>query len=416
MAAEDWVAVKPGAVSPMNAVRYSARDRAMTSARPIPSDLPRLRRLGRTMAEMHVQLRTEGDTPVRKALSVGLGTLVGCTPLYGLHLPLCAGLAKLFGLNLIRTYLAAYVGNPLTLPFLLYAELGVGNLLFGDSWPALSFDELQLVNVWSLGRNILVGSVALGLVLGAVFAVIAYAIGSRWEAPPLRALLIEGASRRYVEAGIFHWEVVRGKLKGDPIYFALLESGLLPREGLLVDLGCGRGILLSLLATARQLRREGKWSAPRSPPAELALAGVELRPRIAAVAAGALGADAEIRVADLTGYTPPPCRAVVLLDVLHYLDPADQTGLLARSAAALAPGGVLILRDADAGLGWRFFLTRVGERLAALARGQGRRRFHYRRADAWGELLRSLGLEVTSTPMWDGTPFGNVLVVGRKAD
>ena len=271
----------------------------MTSVRPTSSaDLPR-RRLGRTIAEMHVQLRTEGDTPVRKALSVGLGTLVGCTPLYGLHLPLCAGLAKLFGLNLIRTYLAAYVGNPLTLPFLLYAELGVGNLLFGDSWPALSFDELQLVNVWSLGRNILVGSVALGLVLGAVFAVIAYAIGSRWEAPPLRALLIEGASRRYVEAGIFHWEVVRGKLKGDPIYFALLESGLLPREGLLVDLGCGRGILLSLLAAARQLRREGKWSAPRSPPAELALAGVELRPRIAAVAAGALGADAEIRVADL---------------------------------------------------------------------------------------------------------------------
>ena len=118
----------------------------------------------------------------------------------------------------------------------------------------------------------------------------------------------------------------------------------------------------------------------------------------------------------MTGYTPPPCRAVVLLDVLHYLAAGDQAGLLARAAAALEPGGVLIVRDADAGLGWRFLLTRVAERLAALARGHLRQRFHYRRADAWDELLRGLGLEVTSTPMWDGTPFGNVLVVGRKAD
>ena len=386
----------------------------MTAAQLNSSGLPR-RRLGRTIAEMHVQLRTEGNTPVRKALSVGLGTLVGCIPLYGLHLPICAGLAKLFGLNRIRTYLAAYVGNPLTFPFLLYAELGVGNLLFGDSWPALSLAELRLVNVWSLGRNILVGSVALGVVLGAVFAVVAYVIGSRWEAPPLRARLAEAALRHYVEAGIFHWEVVRGKLKVDPVYFALLESGLLPREGRLVDLGCGRGILLALLAAARELYREGKWTPSRSPPLELALVGVERRRRLAAVAAGALGAEAEIETADLTGFTPPPCRAAVLLDVLHYLAAPDQAGLLARAAAALEPGGVLILRDADASLGWRFHVTRAAERLAALARGHGRQRFHYHGADEWDELLRGLGLAVTATPMWASTPFGNVLLVGRKA-
>jgi hypothetical protein len=32
---------------------------------------------------------------------------------------------------------------------------------------------------------------------------------------------------------------VRGKLRYDPVYFALLTQGLLPAKGSLLDLGCG---------------------------------------------------------------------------------------------------------------------------------------------------------------------------------
>src|SRR5262245_6494698 len=57
------------------------------------------RRLGRALAEMHYQLRTEADTPVRTAGSVFIGTLIGCLPVYGAQLVLCFGLARLLGLN-----------------------------------------------------------------------------------------------------------------------------------------------------------------------------------------------------------------------------------------------------------------------------------------------------------------------------
>lgn len=363
----------------------------------------RRRRWGRALVELHVQLRTEGDTPARKALSVAVGTAVGCLPFYGLHLLFCAGLAKLFRLNQLRTYLAASIGNPLTFPFLLYVELGVGSWVTSGRWPALSFAELRAADPWALGRDILVGGLVVGAVLGAVLGAVAYAIGSRWQTPPRRARLREMASRRFVEAGIVQWEFVRGKLRRDPVYFALLESGLLPRSGLLVDLGCGRGILLALLAAARELE-----------PSALALLGVERRRKLVAVAAGALGGEAEIREADLASYAPPPCRAVVLLDVLHYLDARGQGAIIERAVASLEPGGVLVLREADAGRGWRFAVTRAAERLAALARGHVRQRFRYRSAAAWRELLEGLGLTVTSAPMWAGTPFGNVLLAARK--
>ena len=44
----------------------------------------------------------------------------------------------------------------------------------------------------------------------------------------------------------------------------------------------------------------------------------------------------------------PACDLVVILDVLHYVDPAAQAGVLRRVLDALAPGGRLLLRIGDA--------------------------------------------------------------------
>jgi hypothetical protein len=83
-------------------------------------------------------------------------------------------------------------------------------------------------------------------------------------------------------------------------------------------------------------------------------------------------------------------------------------------AAALEPGGTLLLRDADAAGGGRFWATRAQERLAALARGDFRQRFRYRSAREWRGMLESRGLVTETAPLSEGTPYANVLVVGRK--
>lgn len=383
-------------------------------AHPLGRRFP-LRRPGRALAEIHHRLRTEGDTPAAKALSVGIGVGIGCLPLYGLHLPLCLGAASLLRLNRVRTYLAAHISNPLTAPLLLYVELGLGRWLSGGGWPAPTPGALAGPSGWhwtTIGRELLTGSVVLGLVLGGGLALVAWAVALRWRRPRFEAALIEEAAHRYLEAGVWAWEFARAKLRRDPIYLELLRGGELPRRGRLVDLGCGRGIALALLASAAGPEPPAGWPAM---PTGLELIGIERSPKRAAAARAALGTEAEIRAGDLAQAETeiPSCDAALLLDVLHYLDPAAQESLIERTARALAPGGVLLLREADAARGLRSTLTRAQERLSALARGRWRQRFHYRSAAEWERLLGDHGLQVTTRAMWSGTPFANVLVVGH---
>ena len=66
----------------------------------------------------------------------------------------------------------------------------------------------------------------------------------------------------------------------------------------------------------------------------------------------------------------------------------DQEQLLARVADALQPGGVLLVREADASAGWTFTMVRFGNRLKALAVGRWRQTFCFRSQDQWAALLR----------------------------
>ncbi|HEX9730724.1 MAG TPA: DUF2062 domain-containing protein [Thermoanaerobaculia bacterium] len=368
------------------------------------------------VAEMHYQLRTEGATPTGNGVAVGLGTFIGCLPLYGLHLLLCVVVARLFRVSRIKAYLAANVSNPVLAPFLLYLELGVGRWLFERHWPALNVDALNLERPWLLGRDVFAGSVVVGVVLGVGLGALAFYVARRWRAASFEEQVCEETSRRYLRCGISHWEFVRGKLRYDPMFRALLRSQALPTAGRLVDVGCGRGIVLALLDTARELG--ASHPAPpgwRPPSARLELVGIELEAKKAAVAAQALGDAARVVVGDAAEVELPRARAFLLLDVLHYLPAPRQEALLRRVARALEPGGVVVLREADAGLGWRFGLTRAAERLCALARGHWRQRFHYRAAGDWTRLLEGAGLDVGTRPMWAGTPYANRLIEARRA-
>lgn len=368
------------------------------------------------IAEIHHQLRTEGSTPAANALAVGLGVFIGCLPLYGFHWLLCVVFARLLGVSRVKTYLAANLSNPLIAPLLLYVELGVGHWIFAGRWPSLSLERLREAGVVGLGRDLVVGSLVVGALLAALFGAAVFRIARRWQSATWEERLREAAARRYLESGIGHWEFVRGKLRYDPMYRVLPGSPALPREGRLVDVGCGRGILLALLATARELGDTLSPPAGWRPPSDrLELVGIELRPEHADVARAALGDAARIESGDAAALPLPAADAILLLDVLHYLAGDDQQNLLRRAAAALRPAGAVVIREADAGGGWRFVLTRAAERLCAVARGHFRQRFHYRTAAEWRAVLERHGLEVDERPMSAGTPYANQLLVARRA-
>ena len=374
--------------------------------RPLP-EAPALesgrRRLWRALGELHYRLRTEGGSPVRYAAAVALGTLIGCLPLYGAHLALCAGIAGLFGLNRLMTYLAAHINNPLTAPGLLALSFGVGHRLAHGRWPPLDAKELLHAGPWALGRDLFLGSIVLGVLLGIAAAGITWMVARRTRLDPAWDRLTEATAKSFLASSQFDWEFVRIKLRRDPLYRSVLTRLESIASGRVVDLGCGRGIALALLATAETARGQATDPGPE-------MIGVEARASTAATARTALGARAHIELADLSVYDPPPADAVLLLDVLHYLDDTVQRRLIALVARQLRPAGVLLVREPDAAAGVRFLVTRSTERLTAIARGGWRQRFHYRAAADWVGLFESHGLQVSTHPMSRGTPFANVLL------
>lgn len=372
------------------------------------------RRIGRALAEMHYRLRTEADTPLRQACAVGLGAFVGCFPIWGVHFLICTIAARMLRVSRITTYLAAHVSNPLTFPFLIWAELMVGHRLASGAWPALLLAELRNAGLREQLSALLVGSLVVGLLLGAALGSIAALVAWRFRHAGPKRRLIEHVSRRFVRAGVFSWEFARGKLRHDDALLAAVTGGLLPERGRVVDIGCGRGVFLATLLAARELHAQGEWPLEWSAPSsDLELVGVELRRKHAAVARRALGSAARIERADAATWPIPRCQAVVLFDVLHYMPATAQVDLLARTARALDGGGVLLLREADASGGARFLLTRLAERACTIARGMPRQRFHWRGAADWIALLRESGFEEVRTSHTSRGPFANLLFQAR---
>ena len=227
--------------------------------------------------------------------------------------------------------------------------------------------------------------------------------------------LFEAATRPYIAAGKYAWHFARGKLRHDPVFFFLLRHGLLPDRGSLLDLGCGQGILLSLLKAAKEQYQAGSW--PRDwppPPLNLSLQGVELREDRVQAARCALGSIAQVILGDLRDVVLRPSSVIVILDVLLYLGESEQRRMLDRVAAALEPGDLLLLREADASAGFAFRVTKWSERIAGAMRGQFRQPLHYRGAIQWIAELAERGFTVDAEPMSEGTPFANVLFTARR--
>ena len=355
-------------------------------------------------------LRTECTGTAREAAAIGTGVFIGCSPFYGFHLVICWAVASVFRLNRLQVYLAANISNPMIAPFLVFSELQTGALIRRGAFHSLTLAAIRTTDVWSLGLDYLLGTVVVGAVLGTLAATGMYAALRGLSGDPGFAALIARASDRYVATSITAWEFARGKLRGDPAYRYALCGDVLPSGGALLDVGCGQGLMLALLAEARRQEASGALRAGCSPlPRFDRLIGVERRPRIARLARKALGQDAEILEQDARSIAAGSYSAVLFFDVLHLMPAADQETLVTAMAAALEPGGVIFVRDADASAGWPFMAVQAVNRLKAFLSGAWRQEFHFRTTREWIDCFTRLGLDTDVRPLGEGTPFANVL-------
>lgn len=353
------------------------------------------------------QLRTERGGPRRDAVAVGVGVFIGCSPLYGLHLVLSLLAADLFRLNRLKVYLAANISNPFVAPFMVFAEIQTGAWIRSGRVHALSREALTAVDPWVFGLDLVVGSIVIGLVLGGTIGLLTWAALEDRAGDPAFARLVDRAAARYAAQSLTAWEFASAKLRGDFVYRLALDREVLPGRGVLLDIGCGQGLMIALLLEAGAPAPAS--DAPRWPD-YARFVGIEARPRIARLAARALESDrVEIVAGDAGGNELPSCSTALLFDVLHMMPRPAQDALLARVRAALEPDGVLLVREADSSAGWRFQLVRAGNRLKAFFGGRFGQTLAFRTRAEWQACFAAAGFDSRVCPAPGRPLLGNVL-------
>lgn len=143
-------------------------------------------RLARLRAKVH-EILSANLTPAGIGWAVGIGLFIGALPLYGVHIGVCLVTARLLRLNEAVMYAAANISNPLFAPFLIAAEIEIGEYMrYGKVGGAVTtaasggsfLDTLKTTP--DLFISCCYGSVALGIVLGVVLGPLAWAI-ARWR-------------------------------------------------------------------------------------------------------------------------------------------------------------------------------------------------------------------------------------------
>jgi SAM-dependent methyltransferase len=177
---------------------------------------------------------------------------------------------------------------------------------------------------------------------------------------------------------------VRWKVRADPAYAAVREA-LGTREQSLVDLGCGIGLL------AFYLRESGY---------EAHIIGIDFDERKIEVARKAAMRYRKIDFLVGDARSPlPDNHAVVILDILHYFDPASQQQILANAARA----DRVVIRQPIRDGSLRYRLTAGVDGLARTFRWMKAESLHYPTRE---EIVAAFpGFRADIRPLWGNMPY-----------
>lgn len=228
--------------------------------------------------------------------------------------------------------------------------------------------------------------------------------------------LLDAATVPYQKGGLFAYHFARGKLSRDPVFAFFLRQGLIGENAEVVDIGCGQGLLASLLMAAENATQMPQgWPVARPIKSYFGVDLMQADIVRANEALGHLSPRVQFAQGDMCQRIFPACDVAVILDVLHYVPIDAQNAVIDRVIAALRTNGRLLLRIGDQRGGLGFAVSQWVDRVVTRIRGHRVTPTFCRPLADWVLLLQGKGLNVQAIPMHQGTPFANVLLRADKS-
>jgi len=178
----------------------------------------------------------------------------------------------------------------------------------------------------------------------------------------------------------------------------------LPQNGVILDLGCGYGLVSNLLSLESECLVIGvELSAPRI---AAALQSIKDRKNI------------KFYAADIAQFDIPRCDVVLLLDVLCMFPDAVKRIIVSRAYEKLVDDGLLVVKDTDKSPRWKYVYTYL-EECVKLNLGVGGHKNlripQYKSLNEFKSLFQEFGFSLIEvTNIKSITPYPGIIYVCRK--
>lgn len=198
----------------------------------------------------------------------------------------------------------------------------------------------------------------------------------------------------------FGWKKVFARIRFWDAPFIEIEK-LVPKTGVIVDLGCGEGLFANYLAL----------SSPRRE-----IYGIEIDKRRITQANRSLP-NTNFLYGDITKINIPLADTIILFHVLHHLKSfKEQEELLKKCVQKLKRSGKLIIAEVEPGFDVKYVIAYLTDHF--LVPWIFNHRFYdpifFRKKDDWQELLIDLGFKIKVLNASRNKPFPHVIFVCNK--
>ncbi|NMG11229.1 class I SAM-dependent methyltransferase [Brasilonema sp. UFV-L1] len=175
-----------------------------------------------------------------------------------------------------------------------------------------------------------------------------------------------------------------------------------PREGKILDIGCGHGVLSNLLAITSPQRQ---------------ILGIDIDAKKIAAAQRTIGKRSNIQfeVGDAAFLPDSSFHAVTIADVMYLIPPDTQRAILTSIACVLEPNGVLVWKTQTHQPWWKYAITYTQEWLMTkLGPTKGAGLFFMDNEESI-QAIRTAGLHPVVVPLPSRRPYSDILFLGCKS-